>query len=191
MQNWYADYMIIGCGNPLQTDDGFGPAVVSELKKLSLPDNVMVLDAGLGGPHYLFTLIAQSEAPIRKMIIVDIMDFGGEPGQIAKVPPELLPPGSYTDPHSWGLLEPLQQLKDRVDIVIFGCQPQCIDISQLTHASEEDEYWLTDSVRTAIPKAVHLVLDEIGVDYGTTINPQEAHHRQGPGREETGAAEEA
>ena len=82
MSDWYAENMIIGCGNPLQTDDGFGPAVIAELKKLDLPDNVKVLDAGLAGPHFLFTMIAQSEMPVKKMVIIDIMDFGGNPERL-------------------------------------------------------------------------------------------------------------
>jgi coenzyme F420 hydrogenase subunit delta len=176
MSDWYAEIMVVGCGNPLQTDDGFGPAVISELKKYPLPGHIKVLDAGLAGPHYLFTLMAQSEVPIRKMVIVDIMDFGGEPGQIAKITPDLLPPGSYIDEHSWGLKEPLRVLSERIEISILGCQPECIELSQITNESEASEYWVTDTVRKAIPRAVRLVLDEIGVDYGTTISPQETHH---------------
>jgi coenzyme F420 hydrogenase subunit delta len=172
MSDWYAENMIVGCGNPLQTDDGFGPAVIAELKKLSLPDNVKVLDAGLAGPHYLFTLMAQSDIPVKKMIILDIMNFGGEPGEITRVTPDVLSPGAYTDPHSWGLREPLQILAERTDIVIFGCQPESIDISQMDNESEEADFWVTESVRKAIPKAMRLALAEVGVDYGTTIASQ-------------------
>jgi coenzyme F420 hydrogenase subunit delta len=172
MSDWYAENMIVGCGNPLQTDDGFGPAVIAELKKLSLPDSVKVLDAGLAGPHYLFTLMAQSDIPVKKMVILDIMNFGGEPGEITRVTPDILSPGAYTDPHSWGLREPLQILAERTDIVIFGCQPENIDISQMDNGSEEADFWVTESVRKAIPKAMRLALAEVGVDYGTTIASQ-------------------
>ncbi|ADN35365.1 hydrogenase maturation protease [Methanolacinia petrolearia DSM 11571] len=172
MSDWYAENMIVGCGNPLQTDDGFGPAVIAELKKLSLPDNVKVLDAGLAGPHYLFTLMAQSDIPVKKMVILDIMNFGGEPGEITRVTPDVLSPGAYTDPHSWGLREPLQILAEKTDIVIFGCQPESIDISQMDNEADEAEFWVTESVRKAIPKAMRLALAEVGVDYGTTIASQ-------------------
>ena len=172
MSDWYAENMIVGCGNPLQTDDGFGPAVIAELKKLSLPDNVKVLDAGLAGPHYLFTLMAQSDIPVKKMVILDIMNFGGEPGEITRVTPDVLSPGAYTDPHSWGLREPLQILAEKTDIVIFGFQPESIDISQMDNEADEAEFWVTESVRKAIPKAVRLALAEVGVDYGTTIASQ-------------------
>lgn len=184
MSDWYSEIMIIGCGNLLQTDDGFGPAVVAEMKRLSLPENVKLIDAGLAGPHYLFTLMAQSDASLKKMVMIDIIDFGGEAGQITRITPDLLPAGSYTDPHSWGLKEPLQVLKDRMEIVIFGCQPKSTEISQITNESQDSEYWVTEPVKKAIPKAVQLVLKEIGVDYGTTLGPQEAHYRGRAGKSE-------
>ncbi|MBP2133814.1 coenzyme F420 hydrogenase subunit delta [Methanomicrobium sp. W14] len=181
MSDWYAENMIVGCGNPLQTDDGFGPAVIAELKKISLPDNVKVMDAGLAGPHYLFTLMAQSDMPVKKLVIIDIMDFGGQPGEITKATPDLLSPGAYTDPHSWGLKEPLQVLSERTEIVILGCQPKSIDISQIGNESDDADFWVTESVRKAIPKAVQLALAEVGVDYGTTITSQRDLHGESAG----------
>ena len=68
----FREIVIAGCGNPLYGDDGFGPAVVEELKKLQLPDNVKVIDAGLGAPHFLFTLMEDAEVPVKKLIIIDI-----------------------------------------------------------------------------------------------------------------------
>ena len=181
MLDWYAENMIVGCGNPLQTDDGFGPAVISEMRNISLPEKIKILDVGLAGPHYLFTLMAQSDIPVKKLVIIDCMDFGGEPGQITRITPDLLPPGSYTDPHSWGLKEPLQVLAEKTDIVIFGCQPESIEISQMENEADEAEFWVTDSVRKAIPKAVQLALAEVGVDYGTTIASQGNLQGEGAG----------
>ncbi|TAJ45442.1 coenzyme F420-reducing hydrogenase, FrhD protein [Methanofollis fontis] len=158
----FQEIVIVGCGNPLFADDGFGPAVVEELQKLDLPENVKVIDGGLGGPHYLFTLMAQSDEPVKKLVIVDIAEFGAEPGTLVRLTPDDLPPGSYRDVHSWNLVEPLQMLKERVDITIIGCQPKRV-------TEPNFELGLTDEVNLAIPKAVRHVLKEIGVDYGATI----------------------
>lgn len=186
MLDWYARQMIVGVGNPLYTDDGFGPAVISELKKLSLPDNLKVLDVGLAGPHFLFTLIAEAEQPVEKMIIVDILDFGGSPGQITRVGPEYLADdtsGRYLDPHSWGgFKDPLTELSKRTEVVILGCQPASIEISDIDNESEDVEYWLTEHVKMAIPKAVQMALAEVGVDYGTNITSEENHHGERTGR---------
>ncbi|MGC9435149.1 MAG: coenzyme F420-reducing hydrogenase, FrhD protein [Methanomicrobiales archaeon] len=175
----FREIVVAGCGNPLYADDGFGPAVAEELQKLDLPDHVKVIDAGLGGPHYLFTLMAQSAEPVKQLVIVDIADFGAEPGTLARLRPEDLPPGSYRDVHSWDLVEPLQMLKDRIAITIIGCQPKRV--------TEPDfEIGLTDEVFKAIPRAVRAVLHEIGVDYGTAISHQESHHGAEGGSSFTG-----
>jgi len=93
----YSEIVIAGCGNPLFADDGFGPAVIEEMQKLSLPDNVTIIDAGLGGPHFIFTLLDPEVT--KKLIIIDIADFGEKPGTLAKFRVEDLPPGSYQKAH--------------------------------------------------------------------------------------------
>jgi coenzyme F420 hydrogenase subunit delta len=155
----YPEIVIVGCGNPLFADDGFGPAVAEEMQKLSLPDNVKVEDGGLGAPHFIFTLLDPEVT--KRLIIVDIADFGAEPGTIAKFRVEDLPPGSYRDAHSWDLTEPLERIKDQIDITVIGCQPKRV-------TDPEMEIGISDEVLKAIPKTVQIVLDMIGVDYGTT-----------------------
>jgi len=156
----YPEIVIAGCGNPLFADDGFGPAVIEELQKLTLPDNVKVVDAGLGGPHFIFTMLDPEVT--KRLVIVDIADYGAEPGSITKLRVEDLPPGSYRDAHSWDIAEPLQRIKDRVDITIIGCQPKRVTDPNM-------EIGLSDEVSKAIPKTVRIVLETIGVDYGTAI----------------------
>jgi coenzyme F420 hydrogenase subunit delta len=156
----YPEIVVAGCGNPLFADDGFGPAVIEELQKLTLPDNVKVVDAGLGGPHFIFTLLDPEVT--KRLVIVDIADYGAEPGSITKLRIEDLPPGSYRDAHSWDLAEPLQRIKDRIDITVIGCQPKRV-------TDPDMEIGLSDEVSKAIPKAVRIVLETIGVDYGTAI----------------------
>lgn len=180
MLDWYAEQMIVGIGNPLFTDDGFGPAVIAELKKISIPDGIKVFDAGLAGPHFFFTLVAQAEMPVKKMVLIDILDFGGEPGQITKVSPDVLTESTgdrYLDPHSWGgFKEPLEELAKRTELVIIGCQPESTELSQMDNESLDSEFWVTEKVQLAIPKAVQLALAEVGVDYGTTITSQRNLH---------------
>lgn len=55
-----AEIIVVGCGNILFADDGFGPEVIKALgeysKEKPLPENVMIIDAGTGGPHFVFSL---------------------------------------------------------------------------------------------------------------------------------------
>jgi coenzyme F420 hydrogenase subunit delta len=171
----YPEIVITGCGNPLFADDGFGPAVVEEMAKLELPDNVKVIDAGLGGPHFIFTLIDPNVT--KRLIIIDIADFGAKPGELAQFRVEDLPVGSYRDAHSWDLTEPLQRLKDLVDITIIGCQPKHV-------TAPEFELGLTEEVSNAIPRTVRFVLELIGVDYGMAIENLRKEERQRDSRGE-------
>ncbi|MCX6693934.1 MAG: coenzyme F420-reducing hydrogenase, FrhD protein [Methanomicrobiales archaeon] len=156
----YPEIVIAGCGNPLFGDDGFGPAVVEELKKVPLPEHIKVVDAGLGGPHFIFTMLDPTAT--KRLIIIDTADFGAEPGTLATFRVEDLPAGSYRDAHSWDLTEPLTRLKDRIDITVIGCQPKHI-------SAPEFEMGLTDEVKDAVPRTVQQVLTLIGVNYGTAI----------------------
>lgn len=171
----YPEIVVAGCGNPLFADDGFGPAVVEALKDLELPDNVKVVDAGLGGPHFVFTMLDPSTT--RKLVIIDCADFGGKPGEIRIIPFEDLPPGSYRDAHSWDLTEPLLRLKDSIDITIIGCQPKFV-------SAPEFEIGLSDEVMDAVSRTVQLVLKVIGVDHGIPVIDKE-EHRRGSGTAET------
>ena len=151
----YPEIVIAGCGNPLFADDGFGPAVIEELQKLTLPDNVGVIDAGLVGPHFIFTLLDPEVT--KKLVIVDCADFGAEPGSITRLRVEDLPPGSYRDAHSWDLAEPLQRIKDQIEITIVGCQPAKV-------TAPEFELGLSEELQDAIPKTIRVILETIGVE---------------------------
>jgi len=156
----FPEIVIAGCGNPLFADDGFGPAVIEEMQKFTLPDNVAIIDAGLGGPHFIFTLL--DPASTKKLVIVDIADFGAEPGSITKLRVEDLPPGAYRDAHSWDLAEPLQRIKEQIDITIIGVQPARV-------TSPEFEIGLSEKLQEVMPKAIQVILETAGVDYGTAI----------------------
>jgi coenzyme F420 hydrogenase subunit delta len=162
----FSEIVIAGCGNPLFADDGFGPAVIEEMQKqvemqeLTLPDNVTIIDAGLGGPHFVFTLLDPEVT--RQLVIIDTVDFGAKPGEITKLRVEDLPPGAYRDAHSWDLTEPLHRLKDDINITVIGCQPKRV-------SSPEFEIGLSDEVTKAIPITIRKVLETIGVNYGTSI----------------------
>ncbi|MDR3102226.1 MAG: coenzyme F420-reducing hydrogenase, FrhD protein [Methanocalculaceae archaeon] len=159
MDGQFPEIIIAGVGNELFGDDGFGPAVIRALSECKLPDNIKAMDVGLGGPHLVFSMIDPDET--RKLIIVDSMDFGGKPGDLTKIPADLLPEGRkerYMDAHSGNLLDPIGRLKGKMDIIILGCQPAYIPAP----GSEDFVLELSPDVQRAIPKTVNIILKEIG-----------------------------
>lgn len=152
-----AEILVIGCGNILFEDDGFGPAVTVALeehfKTHEQPDNVMIIDAGTGGPYYVFSIPNEMW---KKLIIVDVVDFGAEPGTIRIFDVDELPEGSYENVHSWPVNQPLHELSDTVEIKVIGCQPESI-------SAPDVKLGLTQNVEDAIPETIQIILKEIGV----------------------------
>jgi coenzyme F420 hydrogenase subunit delta len=152
-----AEILVVGCGNILFKDDGFGPAVTEameeQFKEGDLPDNVMILDAGTGGPHYIFSLPNELW---KKLIIVDIVEFGAEPGTLRTFDVSELPEGSYENVHSWPVSQPLHELSETYEVIVIGCQPESV-------SAPDVELGLTKNVEDAIPKAIKMILKEIGV----------------------------
>ena len=138
----------------------------------------LIVDAGLGGPHFIFTLLDPEVT--KKLVIVDIADYGAEPGSITKLRVEDLPPGSYRDAHSWDIAEPLQRIKDQIEITVIGCQPKRVTDPNM-------EIGLSDEVSKAIPKTVRIVLETIGVDYGTAIKCIQEERQPGTAKTSCGS----
>lgn len=151
-----AEVLVVGCGNVLFQDDGFGPFAIEEIEKnlenRPLPDNVMVIDAGTGGPHFLFSL---PNPMWKKLIILDIADFEGQPGDLKILSKDDVPTGKYQDPHSIAVADPLDELEE-VEIVIIACKPEKV-------SSPYVEYGLSEVVEKAIPKAIDMVYEEVKI----------------------------
>ena len=71
--------LIIGIGNLLRSDDGVGLHVIETLRKEDLSDNVDLMD-GLSGLDILDVIEGYD-----RIIIIDAIQTGGEPGTIHKL----------------------------------------------------------------------------------------------------------
>ncbi len=166
-----AETLVVGCGNVLFQDDGFGPRVAQELSKFELPPEIRVIDGGTGAPHLIFTLLDET---CKKLIILDCISWGAKPGTLRKFSVDELPKGKFIDAHNWTLSEPLHAIKDKVNIVVIGCQP--------ARVSEPDIVWeLTPEVERAVPEAIKMVIQELGIDYGTVRQTEEPVRRSAQG----------
>ncbi|NMC61311.1 MAG: hydrogenase maturation protease [Candidatus Methanofastidiosa archaeon] len=76
--------LILGCGNPLFGDDGFGPEFVNRLKDMGIENkfnNLSIIDCGSGISPFL-NLINASKHSIKNLYIVDCGDFKGKLGEV-------------------------------------------------------------------------------------------------------------
>ena len=98
--------LILGVGNVIMGDEGFGVHVARRLKEFELPDNVRVEEGGVGG----FNLLGSLEG-VQRLIAVDIMMIDLLPGEVClfKPGPDFGEPGKrIISFHQVGVLELVQ-----------------------------------------------------------------------------------
>ena len=184
-----SDIIVIGCGNILFKDDGFGPIIINLLQKycndkndyydpavtayvedefnkdileqiklkfddISLPESVQFIDGGTAAPTNFFPLY--EEYDWKKLIVVDVVEFNAEPGTVDTFDPKIMKIGKYDNPHGMTVEEPLQKISEKCDVVVVGCRPAEISVPDV-------DMGLTEPVEKAIPEAIDIILNEIGV----------------------------
>ena len=122
--------LILGCGNILLGDDGFGPAVIDYLEEhCRVPGHVAILDVGTGVRKILFNIILADKKP-ESIIIIDALDCNKEPGEIFTVSIEDIPEKKIHDfsVHQMPTLNMLKELRDlcQVDVVVLAAQTESI-----------------------------------------------------------------
>lgn len=78
--------LVVGVGNILHGDDGFGVEVARRLADLDLPAGVTVTETGIGGMHLVHELMAGFDG----LIVIDAVDHGRPPGTVMVITPEVL-----------------------------------------------------------------------------------------------------
>jgi coenzyme F420 hydrogenase subunit delta len=146
--------LVLGVGNVLFGDDGFGPAAADYLlKNCEIPKDVHVMDVGTGAGDILFTVGLSSKKPER-VIILDAVDVKKRPAEIFQLKIEDLPESKLTDfsLHLFPSSNLLRELRDQmnIDIVIIACQAERVPDSV--------SMGLSESVRKALPKAAQMTL---------------------------------
>lgn len=117
--------VILGVGNPLRGDDGFGPLVVKELEGRV---KAHLINAETSPEN--FTGIIKSLKP-HLILILDALDFGGKPGEIAVVEAERLPEGEpSTHRASLSLLSGYLKEETGAEVLIIGVQPKATSFGE-------------------------------------------------------------
>jgi hydrogenase maturation protease len=160
------DILIIGIGNLLWADEGYGVRCVEAFDSTyATPPNVLVMDGGTQGLY----LLPYVEAA-RKMVIFDAIDFGLPPGTLRVLQNGEVPAfmgAKKMSLHQTGFQEVLAaaQLVGRYpdELVLIGCQPV-----------ELDDYGgsLRDEVKAQVAPAVQLAHDWLAAR-GIVVTPRE------------------
>ncbi len=114
--------VILGIGNTLRSDDGVGSILANRIK-----DKVpyLVYDAGPTPENYLGKVIKDKPDNI---VIIDVVDFGGNPGEFRIVEGEDIKTVNLFSTHNASISLTINYLQSnlRVDIIILIIQPKNI-----------------------------------------------------------------
>lgn len=120
------EVLVLGIGNVLWADEGFGVRAVEALHDAyACPDGVVLLDGGTQGLNLMEPVVAA-----RRVILFDAIDFGLPPGTLKILRGGEVPAWSERkmSPHQTGFndLLALAQLNGRApeEIVLIGVQPE-------------------------------------------------------------------
>ncbi|MGD0641416.1 MAG: HyaD/HybD family hydrogenase maturation endopeptidase [Roseiarcus sp.] len=157
--------LVLGIGNILWADEGFGVRAVEEFDRLwRAPDNVFVLDGGTQG-LYLVQFVAEAD----HLIVFDAVDYGLAPGTLKIVEDDEVP--KFTGAKKMSLHQTgFQEVLSAADLLgkypnklaLIGCQPQDL------------EDWggpLTPPVRAQIGPAIEAAR-RILASWGASVEPR-------------------
>jgi hydrogenase 3 maturation protease len=119
--------LIMGVGNPLRGDDGFGPALIAEL---SGKTRVRLLDAEETPEAFLGRVTEMSPD---KLLIADVVAFGGAAGEAVLLEPDQLGKRIAISTHNLPLVMFIRLFKEKcpdTDVKLLGVQPGSIEMGQ-------------------------------------------------------------
>ena len=148
--------LILGCGNILFGDDGFGCAVVDYLERNApVPGSVCLADVGTGVRKLLFTLCLSPVRP-RRVLVVDALDAGRAPGELFDIDPAEIPVNKMDDfsMHQLPTSNLLRELQEQcgVEVRVLACQTAPLP--------SEVSPGLSEAVRLAVPRAAERIASE-------------------------------
>jgi coenzyme F420 hydrogenase subunit delta len=154
---WNKEILVLGCGNILFGDDGFGPAAVDYLQKnIDVPPGVGVINAGLSVREILFNIVLNDKRP-QRIIIVDAVDAGRSPGEIFELDISQIPEKKIDDfsMHQLPTSNLLKELKN-----ICGVDVKIISV-QVQHIPEEVSPGLSKIIQDSIPAVCEKILSAL------------------------------
>jgi coenzyme F420 hydrogenase subunit delta len=156
-----AEVVVLGCGNVLLGDDGFGPAVAAHLERSGgIPDGTVVIDAGTAVRELLFDILVSERRP-RRIVLVDAVDLpaddangGRAPGEVFELDLDRLPKVNVStiSLHQAPTTNLLREIRDQtgVEVTIVVCQ--------VSERPDEVHVGLSAAVARAVEEAADLIV---------------------------------
>ncbi len=142
---------VFGCGNGLLGDDGFGPAVIADLKdRYVFPWNVILEDAGTGIREYLFDYLLAPDLAPDLIIILDAVNLEGRrPGEVFVINPDSIPAKKIHDfsLHQFPTVNLLKELSEFTGTKIH------IVAAQIEYIPDEIRPGLSQAMQQAVRNA--------------------------------------
>jgi hydrogenase maturation protease len=155
MDDYSSDVLVLGIGNLLWADEGFGVRCAEVLAaQYELPATVRVMDGGTQG-LYLLPYVQQA----KRLIVFDAVDYGLEPGTVKLVEDDEVPRfmgAKKMSLHQTGFQEVIAaaMLTDQCPerMLLIGVQPE-----------ELDDYGgsLRDVVKARVPECVEAAVNRL------------------------------
>lgn len=144
--------LILGVGNLLMTDDGFGVHVINALREIPFPPNITLVEAGIVS-HQLLPDFHAADF----LIFVDAVEAGDKPGSIFRFRPEDMRfmTNIKASLHDMSLIDVLNMTEltgNRPETIIIAVQPKDVKSCSME---------LNDEIKAVIPRVIELVIEEL------------------------------
>jgi hydrogenase maturation protease len=153
----YKRILVLGVGNLLLGDEGVGVHVAQRMMTIKMPPEVRVVEGGTDG-FGLVNVITEAD----RMILIDAVKGGGQPGSIYRFEIEDCPPYPdifKTSVHQISILEVINLsslIGSTPRTTIIGIEPACMEMGME----------LSPAVAAKVPRIIEMIKEEVEASLG-------------------------
>ncbi len=153
----YKRILVLGVGNLLLSDEGVGVHVAQRMMTMDMPPEVQVVEGGTDG-FGLVNVITEAD----RMILIDAVKGGGQPGSIYRFEIEDCPPFPdifKTSVHQISILEVINLsslIGSTPRTTIIGIEPACMEMGME----------LSPAVEAKVPRVIQMIKEEVEASLG-------------------------
>lgn len=144
--------LILGVGNLLLKDDGFGVHLINSLKEAAFPSHITLMEAGTVS-HQLIPLFRE----IDDLIVIDVVQAGDSPGSLFRFSPDDMNFVSEqkVSLHQISLVDVLKMAE------LTGGKPRTVIIGVQPKDTASWSLEMSDELKAVMPRVRELVKEEL------------------------------